>query len=113
MDGVEEVLVHLVEDLELLGGIEGLGVLDPGLAQGGRHAFELDVIGQLGDPGVERIFQRVAVRAAIPEHFGHVDLAIVAAQLDLIGGDGVVLALGDRGGDRHGRQAKASEAHHQ
>ncbi|MNT24432.1 hypothetical protein D3C72_1599020 [compost metagenome] len=110
MDGVEDLVVHGVELADGFQRIEDLGVRQQVVAEGHRHALEHHVVALLLDPGFEVGLEVVAVRAAVPEELGDLDLARGDRLRRLQ--DLVFLALGGRGLGRRGHQQAAHGGEH-
>ncbi len=113
VEAVEGLAVHPVDHAQRLPGVVDLLVELPARAERGRHAVEVDVGGQLGDPGLERGLERVAVRAAVPEELDDLDpagLGLGQWCLQLL----VVLAFHGRAGrgECQARQAQAGQRGH-
>src|SRR5471030_744202 len=109
LDGVKNRGVNLLLYAHGVEGNEQLAVSVPRAAEHGRNTHEVNVGRQLGDPWVDGRLKGVAMRAAVPEHLHHFDLAWLgnrhgAAQLDVWRG-GRISGLG-----RHSKQADSDQS---
>jgi len=116
VDGGEDHAMQLVDLAQgFQGVVQALLRLHAGI-EANRHAAHHDVGRQLLDPGLQARLQRVAVRAAIPEELGDLDLArriggLGLLQADVLGAFARLLRLGGarQGGDETGGQGQAGE----
>ena len=75
----------------------------PVAAHGGRHVDHFDIFGERGVPLADTGLQVVAVRAAIPEHLGHLDLAFLDLGFDRLGQALIMLPFDEIGGSESGQ----------
>src|SRR6185369_12121652 len=114
VDGVEHLLLQLVDEPHRLERVVDLGVRLPA-ADRGMHALEGDVLRQLREPRPDRRLDRVAVRAAVPEEFDHLDLRRVLRRLggaqhfDL---PGLLRGGAERGDQEGGEQCRRARHEH-
>ena len=75
VEAVEGLRVHRIDQPQRLPRVEDLLVDFLERVELHRHAAEVHVGRQLGDPRLDRGFEGEAVRAAVPEELDHLDLA--------------------------------------